>query len=66
MRYVAVVCPRCGKASGARADARRHQCPYCGAVFQLDNASVIAAGSARVVREAVVRHNAGGFRQLQK
>ncbi|ACB39552.1 hypothetical protein [Pyrobaculum neutrophilum] len=57
MRYAAVVCPRCARASAARADARRHQCPYCGTVFQIDQAAVIAVGSAREVREAVVRYN---------
>ena len=57
MRYVAVVCPRCGKASAARLDAKRHQCPYCGYVMQVESASIIAVGSARAVREAVVRHN---------
>jgi hypothetical protein len=66
MLYVAVVCPRCGKASGARHDAKRHQCPYCGTVFQLDNAAIITKGSAKAVREAVVRYNKGDFRQMQK
>jgi ribosomal protein L37AE/L43A len=64
MKYVAVVCPKCGRASGARFDAKRHQCPYCGAVFQLNNASIIAMGSAKAVREAVARYNSGEFRQL--
>jgi ribosomal protein L37AE/L43A len=64
MRYVAVVCPKCGRASGARLDAKRHQCPYCGAVFQLNDASIIAMGNAKAVREVVVRYNSGEFRQL--
>ncbi len=64
MRYVAVVCPRCRKASGARSDAKRHQCPYCGTIFQIDNASILAMGNAKTVRETVVRYNSGEFRQL--
>jgi ribosomal protein L37AE/L43A len=63
MRYVAVVCPRCGKASGARSDAKRHQCPYCGAVFQIDNASILAMGNAKTIRETVVRYNSGEFKK---
>jgi ribosomal protein L37AE/L43A len=64
MKYVAVVCPKCGRASGARFDAKRHQCPYCGAVFQLNDASIITMGSAKAVREVVARYNSGEFRQL--
>ena len=64
MKYVAVVCPKCGRASGARFDAKRHQCPYCGAVFQLNDASIIATGNAKAVREAVARYNSGEFRHL--
>ncbi|ABP50210.1 MULTISPECIES: hypothetical protein [Pyrobaculum] len=57
MKYIAVVCPRCGKASAARADAKKHQCPYCGTLINIEKAAVIAVGSAKAVREAVVRHN---------
>ncbi|MEZ0319711.1 MAG: hypothetical protein ABWK05_06960 [Pyrobaculum sp.] len=59
MRYLAAVCPHCGRASAVRADAKRHQCPYCGRLFEVERASVIAVGNAREVRQAVVRHNAG-------
>jgi DNA-directed RNA polymerase subunit RPC12/RpoP len=57
MRYVAVVCPRCGRASAARAAAKRHQCPYCGHIMQVEDVSIIAVGDARSVRQAVVRYN---------
>ena len=52
-----MVCPRWGKASAARADAKKHQCPYCGTLINIEKAAVIAVGSAKAVREAVVRHN---------
>ncbi|MEL9989947.1 MAG: hypothetical protein QXP98_03710 [Thermoproteus sp.] len=57
MRYVAVVCPRCGMASAARADAKRHICPFCGARIDLEGASIIASGSAAEVRRAVAKYN---------
>ncbi|MEZ0248254.1 MAG: hypothetical protein ABWJ97_03175 [Thermoproteus sp.] len=57
MRYVAVVCPRCGMASAARADAKRHVCPFCGADMDLDRAPIIATGSAVEVRRAVAKYN---------
>lgn len=57
MRYLAVVCPRCRRASAARAGARSHVCPYCGSRMDLDYAAVIYAGDARSVREAVRRYN---------
>ncbi|MCC6019904.1 MAG: DUF1922 domain-containing protein [Thermoproteaceae archaeon] len=59
MRYAAVLCPSCGRASAARAGARTHQCPYCGAKFGLGAARVLLVGSAREVRAAVAKHNAG-------
>lgn len=57
MRYLAVVCPKCGRASAARGDAKRHQCPYCGYLITVDKAAIIATGSAKAIREAVVRYN---------
>ncbi|MGC8583447.1 MAG: hypothetical protein ACP5I3_01965 [Thermoproteus sp.] len=66
MRYLAVVCPRCGMASAARSGAKSHVCPFCGARIDLERASVIASGSAEEVRKAVARHNEGarGRREL--
>lgn len=58
MRYIAVVCPKCGRASATRRDVKRRQCPYCGYVIVIDRASIIAIGDSKTVREAVVRHNA--------
>ncbi|MEM1598333.1 MAG: DUF1922 domain-containing protein [Pyrobaculum sp.] len=58
MRYLAAVCPHCGRASAVRADAKRHQCPYCGRVYEVERTTIIAAGNAKEVRQAVVRHNA--------
>ncbi|ABO08231.1 hypothetical protein [Pyrobaculum calidifontis] len=57
MKYIASVCPRCGKASAARASAKTHQCPYCGAAYSVDSSTILLVGTAREVREAVVRHN---------
>nr|KJR73023.1 MAG: hypothetical protein TU35_08365 [Thermoproteus sp. AZ2] len=57
-RYLAVVCPRCGRASAARR-AGRHQCPYCGFLIDLSRARVIASGDYKAVREAVVKYNEG-------
>lgn len=57
MRYAAVVCPRCGRASAARADARGHTCPYCGFRMPVEGSAVIYMGDARSVREAVRRYN---------
>ncbi|WP_333639079.1 hypothetical protein [Pyrobaculum aerophilum] len=57
MKYIAVVCTRCGRASAARADSKKHLCPYCGAVVEIDKATILAVGNAKAVREAVVRHN---------
>lgn len=57
MKYVAVVCPHCGMASAARAGARSHVCPFCGARIDLEKASVLAVGSAEEVRKAVARYN---------
>jgi len=63
MRYVAVVCPRCGMASAARSGAKSHVCPFCGARIDLERASAIASGSAEEVRRAVARHNEAARRR---
>lgn len=65
MRYVAVVCPRCGMASAARSGAKSHICPFCGARIDLERASAIASGSAEEVRRAVARHNEAARRRAE-
>lgn len=62
MKYIAVVCPRCGMASAARAGAKSHGCPFCGAKVDLEKAVVIASGSAEEVRKAVARYNSSRTR----
>lgn len=57
MRYIAVVCPKCGRASATKATAQRHQCPYCGTIIRVNDATVITVGDSKKVREAVVRYN---------
>ncbi|CCC81140.1 hypothetical protein [Thermoproteus tenax] len=57
MKYAAVVCPKCGMASATRLDAKRHVCPYCGRLIDLDRAPIIYSGSAREVRKAVAEYN---------
>lgn len=56
MKYYAVVCPRCGRASASKR-ARSHECPYCGYKIDLSRARVIAEGDYKSVREAVVKYN---------
>ncbi len=57
MKYSAVVCPHCGRASGVKSEAKTHQCPYCGRLFQTEKAIVLATGSPKAIRQQVVDYN---------
>jgi len=53
-----VKCPKCGQASAMKAGARSHMCPYCGTVFRLEEATVIArAKSGKEAREIIKQIN---------
>ncbi|MFN3804519.1 MAG: hypothetical protein ACK4SY_05645 [Pyrobaculum sp.] len=36
---------------------RRRQCPYCGKIFPIEDAAVLAVGDLDAAREAAARHN---------
>ncbi|MFP3177522.1 MAG: DUF1922 domain-containing protein [Thermocladium sp.] len=54
MEYLVLICPRCGRPSAARTGSRSHECPYCGFMFPVANASLVGkASSGREAREII-------------
>ncbi len=56
MVYLVITCPRCGSYSVARDTVKTHQCPYCGYVMRIEEASIIArVNSGKEAREIILK-----------
>ncbi len=61
MEYLVLLCPRCGKPSAARARSRSHSCPYCGAAFQVAEATLVGRASSGREARSIIRKLLGDY-----
>ncbi|GGP22151.1 hypothetical protein GCM10007981_17060 [Thermocladium modestius] len=55
MEYLVLLCPRCGRPSAARARSRSHSCPYCGATFQIAEATLVERAPSGREAQSIIR-----------
>ncbi len=67
VKYLVVRCPRCGMLSAVRLGSSRHQCPYCGLVFTVDESTIVAkANNGREAREIILRLSASPGKHVKR